>query len=262
MKMPGDKFIPSASREREVDRLLDASRRAAAGRGSSITELRPGHAIAKNETGAALGFGKPAMLYSDRQPLNGGGSPLRDWDPSKLMYRLGPAIKCTNGLTSNPLSVAVTTEPIANGATGVVAISGLAIVIQQMTTTMSYFRPHAGNNIVTSNWGWGRLVAEVPSGDFTNVIDLGQRWMVTKYTITSRTGSLIMANVDSDNVWAFNSRVFDTHGIAFWQEPGDSGRCEWNGSQWQIIDTFCTDEALTPEVPDPADDPPPFVPPE
>jgi hypothetical protein len=104
------------------------------------------------------------------------------------------------------------------------------------------------------------LVAEVPTGDFTNVVDLSQRWMTTKYVITSRDGSAITANVDASNLNAFSSRVFDTHGIAFWQEPGDSGRCEWNGSQWQIIDTFCSDESTTPTVPDPAPDPDPVEP--
>jgi hypothetical protein len=240
MKIRGDKFRPSAKRERELDRLLDRTRREGSGfRRPDGAPLRTGHVLAKNETGGALGFGVPAMLSTEYRLLNPLGTPIKDWDAQKLLYRLVPAINMVTGLSYSMTSVAITTEPIAAGAIGVVAIEGLAVSTVSISPA-SFFRPTVGS-VTTSGWGWGRLIADSPGSENFTVVDLSACNFIARYEITGISGGTITAKIDPGHASEFSSTLLDTYSIASWQVVGDTGQCTWNGNAWVITNPWCAD---------------------
>jgi hypothetical protein len=135
--------------------------------------------------------------------------------------------------------VAITTEPIADGATGIVALSGLAVATVYPGVN-GHYRPATGNIVTASRWGWGRLV-HADAGAGYGVVDMSPAKFVTKYEITGISGSTINATIDVGHSYEFADVLFDPHGIASWQTTGDVGQCEWSGSQWQIINPWCAE---------------------
>jgi hypothetical protein len=235
----GDKFQPSAERERLVNNLIRDSRQQRTDfRAGDVLPLRPGHALAKNETGADLGFGKPAMLYINRFLGLPAPEPNKEWDTSKFLYRLGPSVSMTSTDPFPPCSVAVTIEPIKDGEIGEVAISGLAAVTALSPQVGSYYRPCAGNIVSTGGWGWGRFVARSNDAN-TNIVDLSAFSLITTYQITSISSGTITAKLDPGDTYEFTTTIFDDHSIAAWQVAGDKGLVQFTGATWSIIIPWC-----------------------
>jgi hypothetical protein len=202
--------------------------------------LRPGLAFAKNETGADLGFAKPAPLYINRTALSPTALPVKDWDTQKFLYRLGPAVSMTSANPSPPSSMAVTTEPIANNEIGIVAISGVAAVYVNWPALGAYLKPCTGNVVASGRWGWGRLLSYTDDNN-TSIVDLSSVFLQTVYEITAISSGTITAKIDPGDTYEYSDTLYDNNSIAAWQVVGDKGLCQWSGSQWQIIVPWCVE---------------------
>lgn len=205
------------------------------GSGSRRATLPLGHVMATNNSGADLAFGS-AALYVDNAFLNTEGSPRADWDPRKGALTL----VALQNILSNPTTpiggMAITTEPIADGKMGQVAIAGLAVLILA-GTTVGYVRP-AGSTLVRDHWGFGRILTYDTDEDFA-IVNLSDSRFQVFYTLTANmaAGSANATLSPAANSWS--TTVHDPHGIAAWQTTGDTGFVEWRGDRWCVTIPLC-----------------------
>ena len=237
MPFPGDKFKPSASREREVTKLLEAARGDAASFGvRGLDGLGPGHVIAKNTTGADLAIGKAALIPAGS---TGGVSsqeqiPRKDSSYQKGCYTLKALTPLITGANPYFESLAVTVEPIPNNKFGRVAIAGLAVA--NYPAQHGFVNPAAGN-VSWGLFGLAKVVTCMPatgSSDFS-VWDLSCRAMQAVYTLTTNWSS----GYATATIAGASTQLLDTNGIATWQVNGDKGMAVYTGGNWVVITPWC-----------------------
>jgi len=241
MTFPGDKFRPSAAREREVTKLLEAARGNAASFGvPGLDGLGPGHVIAKNETGADLAICKAALIPAGSTPgvSTQEASPRVDPEYRKGYYTLKALTPLVTD--ANPFfeSLAVTLEPIKDGKFGRVAIAGLAVAND--TPPSGFVQPIAGN-VTGGVFGLARVVANTSglsgSAGF-GIWDLSCRSMQSSYTLTTNWGAGA-ATATIGGAAGYSTLIRDPFNIATWQVNGDKGWCVYNGGVWQVINPWC-----------------------
>ena len=238
-RIAGEKFKPSASRERELDRLLRDAREGRTGLESpDSASLRPGHVLAKNDTGSDLAFGKGALVlglpgaYVTSEP-----TPRKDHAYQKGYYSL----KVLKNIVSDPASeypssLAITVEPIRSGEIGLVAIAGLAICADALGGT-GYVRPNGTSLVGGSNWGLARIVTQ-ESGSGFSVLNLDdQNWWAV-YLLTASIATSPNAKIDP-GATEFATTVYDDQSIAAWQVSGDKGLAVYDGNRWEIRVPWC-----------------------
>lgn len=236
MPFPGDKFKPSAAREREVTKILEAARGDAASFGvRGLDGLGPGHVIAKNETGADLAIGKAALIPTGS---SGGVSsqeqiPRKDPSYQKGYYTLKALTPLISGANPYFESLAVTVEPIPNNKFGRVAIAGLAIATVNLQH--GFVTPTAGN-VSSGFFGLARVVTCMPGGSSSfSVWDLSCRAMQAIYTLTTNWSS----GSATATIAGASTQLFDNNGIASWQVNGDKGMAVYTGGVWTVITPWC-----------------------
>lgn len=235
MPFPGDKFRPSAAREREVTKLIETARGERVSFGVPLPDqLAPGHVIAKNETGSDLGIGKAALI-----PVNGVSSqelvPRKDPEYRKGYYTLKALTPIVSGANPHYESMAITVEPIKDGKLGRVAIAGLAIANYSIQS--GFVHPVAGN-VAGGMFGLAKVIATTvgAQGDAGfGVWDLSCRAMQAPYTLTGNWG----VNGASATIAGYATQVYDTNAIAGWQVTGDKGIAVYLGGNWQVINPWC-----------------------
>ena len=247
MTFPGDKFRPSAAREREVTKLIEAARGQRASFDTPLLDgLGPGHVIAKNDTGADLAVGKGALIPADTDSGVSSQEALPRRDPSYqkgyyTLKALAPLFTDTNNYFE---SLAITLEPIKAGRFGRVAIAGLAVVDQYL--------PHGfvfplNNSLGYGMYGLAKVVAnhQSPGVGTFSIVDLSARAMQARYGLTSNWDALsdsATAQIGTDSL--FTTQIFDTYNIATWQVNGDQGIAVYEKGIWRVINPWC----VVPEV--------------
>lgn len=232
MPFPGDKFKPSADRERHITKLLESARGERASFGvPTLDGLAPGHAIAKNDTGADLFFSKPVFLEKQGF-INTERSPRVDLEYRRGRYTLKPWVPVVDDMRVSRM--AVTMEPIKAGALGVVAIAGLAICDEAAGT--GFIAPSA-TGTSAGMFGFAKVVSSPSDGNF-GVVDLSDTSSLAVYTITAITAGTITASFYAPP-GTYTTIIYDVHNIAGWQVVGDRGLAFWTGSQWHIITPWC-----------------------
>lgn len=247
MFYPGQKYRPSASRENEIDRLLrDARADSGSYSRGDLARMPMGHIMAKNESGADLGFAKAAMYYFDRYRTGTNGA--NDWDMRKDYVLLAPF----NDVISYPIpsnnfygGMAVTLEPIANNEFGRVAVAGLAILAEGSNAVNPvYLAPFtAVPKIRSTYWGYARVLADDPS--YFSLVDLSDRNLTTQYVLTSNmsapsNGDAAATLGGGASVHTWSTRVYDPHSLAGFQRTGDKGWCHYIRDRWVVTVPFCT----------------------
>jgi hypothetical protein len=236
MTFPGDKFRPSAAREREVTKLIEAARGNAASFGvPGLDGLGPGHVIAKNETGADLEICKAALVPQGVGVFSAESTPRKDPSYQKAYYVLKALTPLVSG--ANPFfeSLAVTLEPIKDGKFGRVAIAGLAVV--NGSPAAGFVMPIAGA-LSGGLFGLAKVVVTPSSGSF-GVWDLSCRAMQARYTLTTNwTGSAATATIGEAGL-GYSTLIYDTFNIAGWQVNGDKGWAVYDGGFWRVINPWC-----------------------
>lgn len=199
-----------------------------------------GHMLAKNSTGANLGFGDAAM-YRETGYTNTTGPTKRDYD----MRRDFLTLVQLDDLTSNPATpfggMAIALEPIENNQMGRVAIAGLAIVNMYSTTIdRVYLQPTStAPRLRASYWGFGRVLAINASPAFS-LVDLSDRKLQVAYTLTANMSSQSATATLGDQGGAtWTTTVHDPHNIAAFQLNGQKGFAEWRGDRWVVTIPFC-----------------------
>lgn len=242
MPFPGDKFRPSAARERELTKIIEAARGQRASFGvPGLDGLGPGHVIAKNETGAKLEFGKGALIPADTDNgvSNQEALPRRDPSYQKGFYTLKALAPLYTDTNTYFESLAITLEPIEEGKFGRVAIAGLAVVDQYL--------PHGfvfplSNTLGYGMYGLAKVVAnhQSPGVGTFSIVDLSARAMQARYTMTTNWDALsdsATAQIGTDSL--FTTQIFDTYNIATWQVNGDSGIAVYEKGIWKVINPWC-----------------------
>jgi len=235
----GEKFRPSASREREVDRLLRDAREGRTGLESPNNfAMRPGHVLAKNNTGADLAFGKAAFIaglggaYVTSEPV-----PRKDWNYQKGYYTLTVLQNITSDPVSDyPSSLAITVEPIKSNEFGIVAIAGLAVCSEGLGG-IGYARPY-NTQLVSGNWGMARIVTQESTSSFS-ILNLDDHQWFAPYKLTAALGTSSNAKIDPGGAAEYTTTVYDDQSIASWQVVGDKGLAFYSGSRWQIRVPWC-----------------------
>jgi len=232
---PGDIIKPSASREREITKLLEAARGERASFGvDGRYKMEPGHVLVRNDTGADLGFGKAAMIkgsgYFDQDPL-----PRRNPDYRTGFYSAVALAPTTHLMSPDFTRIGLAVEPIKNEKFGLMAIAGLAIATYP--SLMGYVQPITGG-VAQGMFGYAKVVATSHLGlsvprDFS-VWDLSTQNMYNVYELLT---------IGTDKLAAlqggYQSRVMDPYNIASWQVVGDKGLVYWNGQTWDIVSPWC-----------------------
>ena len=233
MPFPGDKFRPSAAREREVTKLIETARGERVSFGVPLPDqLAPGHVIAKNETGSNLAIGKAALIRTVGGYFNTEQIPRKDPEYRKGYYRLSALTPLVSG--ANPFfeSLAVAVEAIPDGKLGRVAVSGLVIATYSIQD--GYVYPNAANSIAGGFFGLAKVVATEPNSSFA-VWDLSSRAMQASYTLTSNWA----AGAASGTIGGYATQIYDTENIATWQVNGDRGMAVYTGGFWKVINPWC-----------------------
>jgi hypothetical protein len=237
MTFPGDKFRPSAAREREVTKLIEAARGERASFDTPLLDgLGPGHVIAKNDTGADLEICKAALIPGGSTPgiSTQEASPRVDPAYQKGYYTLKALTPIIS--EANPWfeSLALTIEPIKQGRFGRVAIAGLAVANYSVSSGFAY--PTAGS-VGSGAFGLARIVANTSglsgSAGF-GIWDLSCRSMQASYTLTSNWGAVTTATIAGAS-----TRILDPFNIAGWQVNGDKGWALYDGGFWRVINPWC-----------------------
>jgi len=239
MTFPGDKFRPSAAREREVTKLIEAARGNAASFGvPGLDGLGPGHVIAKNETGANLAIGKAALIPQAGNPpgvSSQEASPRKDPSYQKAYYTLKALTPLISGANPHFESMAVTIEPIPDGKFGRVAIAGLAVADYSIAS--GFVMPIAGS-VVGSAFGLAKIVANTSglSGDAGfGIWDLSCRAMQASYTLTTNWA----AGSATATIAGYSTQILDSFNIATWQVNGDKGWAIYDTGFWRVINPWC-----------------------
>lgn len=236
---PGDNWKPSASREREVTRLLEAARGERASFGvPGKTKMEPGHVLVRNDTGADLEFGKFAMITHDGyfdQDL----SPRKDPEYRSGFYKSVALAPIISNMTPRFERMGVTVEPIPNNKFGIMAIAGLAVCTYGFTT--GYIAPIPGNNVLAGMFGFAKVVAYPQRGNNFCVVDMSCHNMYAPYKLTAISGGGRTARFAESLTpsSSYTSAVYDDYGIASWQVVDDGGLAFWNGSKWVIVVPWC-----------------------
>jgi hypothetical protein len=233
---PGDIIKPSASREREITKLLEAARGERASFGiNGRSRLEPGHVLVRNDTGADLGFGKAAMIrrlgYYDQDPL-----PRREPEYRTGFYSAVALAPTVEAMTPSVARMGLAVEPIKQDKFGVVAISGLAVAAY--TSALGYVQPVTGG-VFAGMFGFARIVSVPQAGqsaprDF-GIWDLSAHNPYNVYEITAISGGAKTATLEG----GYSSVIKDNHGIATWQVVGDKGLVFWDGQFWVIVSPWC-----------------------
>ena len=241
MPFPGDKFRPSAARERELTKIIEAARGQRASFGvPGMDGLGPGHVIAKNETGADLEICKAALIPAGSTDGVSAqeASPRKDPSYQKGYYTLKALTPLVTD--ANPFfeSLAVTLEPIKDGRFGRVAIAGLAVANDSPPS--GFVQPLAGS-VSGGAFGLARIVANTsgPSGGAGfGIWDLSCRAMQASYTLTTNwaAGS---ATATIGGAIGYSTLIRDPFNIATWQVNGDKGWCVYVSGVWQVINPWC-----------------------
>lgn len=248
MYYPGQKYRPSAARENEIDRLL---RDARAGSGSymrgDLARMPLGHILAKNESGADLGFAAPTIYYFDDYVVP--GSVSDNWDMRTNFLRLAPFANVVSepGIGLRYGGMAVTQEPIAQNQIGVVAIAGLSVlspnqpVSDEVLRDSRYVAPFAPPLYERrSYWGFMRLLAYDTDRQWA-IVDLSDRHLTTQYVLTANMNVSATATLGGGaSPYTWTTTVHDVHALAGYQRTGDKGWCEWRGDRWVVTIPFCT----------------------
>lgn len=243
-RIAGEKFKPSASRERELDRLLRDAREGRTGLESPDGKNMPlGHMYAKNMTDQDLDWGTVVMYHG----ANGfystqlAGSGRRDWDMRKdyLELRLPTDL---NSNASNPFGgMAFTLEKIKVNEIGRVAVAGLAILnatpVSPGDDNFRYLQPDPDIGSTYSYWGFGRALAWRAG---TAVVDLSDRHFQAVYQLTANMASnSANATLGLQGGRTWTTTVHDLHGVAGFQKSGNKGIAEWQGKQWVVKVAYC-----------------------
>jgi len=242
MTFPGDKFKPSASREREITKLIEAARGNAASFGvPSLDGLGPGHVIAKNETGADLAIGKAALIPTGSTPgiSSQEATPRVDPEYRKGFYTLKALTPLVSG--ANPFfeSLAVTIEPIKDGRFGRVAIAGLAVA--NYTSPSGFVMPIAGN-VSGGFFGLARIVTNTSGRDGSagfSIWDLSCRSMQARYTLTTNWAAGSATATIGEFGSTYSTQILDSFNIATWQVNGDQGMAIYSTGFWRVITPWC-----------------------
>jgi hypothetical protein len=235
MTFSGDRFKPSAKREREVTRLIQERRGQLASVGvPDIRSMQPGHVIAKNETGADLGIGKAALVRIAEGYFNTETIPRKDPEYRRGYYRLSALTPCVSGETPFFESMAVAIEPIQNGKFGVVAIEGLAIA-NYAAPQSGFVHPISGNNVAGSMFGFAKVVTKPQDGLHFAVWDLSCRAMQAPYELTTNWS----AGSATATIGNWSTPILDSFNIASWQTTGDKGMAVWMSGYWHVITPWC-----------------------
>ena len=236
---PGDTWKPSASREREVTRLLEAARGERASFGvPGKTKMEPGHVLVRNDTGEDLKFGKFAMITHDGyfdQDL----SPRKDSEYRSGFYKAVALAPIISNMSPRVQRMGVTVEPIANTKFGIMAVAGLAVCTYSFDK--GYIAPASGTAFWIGMFGFARVVAMPQRGSGFCVVDMSGHNMYAPYTLTavdaiSRTARFAGPAAASAS---YTSLIYDVYGIASWQVVGDGGLAYWTGEQWEIVVPWC-----------------------
>jgi hypothetical protein len=237
MTFSGDRFKPSAKREREVTRLIQERRGQLASVGvPDIRSMQPGHVIAKNETGADLAIGKAALVRIGQGYFNTEAIPRKDPEYRRGYYRLSALTPCVSGQTPYFESFAVAFEPIPDGKFGVVAIEGLAIA-NYSSPQDGFVHPISGNNVAGSMFGFAKVVTTPQDGLGFSVWDLSCRAMQAPYELTTNWAAATRTATATIGNWS--TQVRDVHNIASWQVTGDKGMAVWTDGMWDVITPWC-----------------------
>jgi hypothetical protein len=238
MPFPGDKFKPSASREREVTKLLEAARGERVSFGvPSLDGLGPGHVIAKNTTGADLAIGKAALIPAGNTlgVSSQEVSPRKDMEYRKGYYTLKALTPLVTPADPFFESFALTLEPIPNRKFGRVAIAGLAVA--NYTNSHGFVFPISGG-IGSGIFGLAKVVANTSGTEGSSafaVWDLSCRAMQANYSLTSNWSG----GAASATIGGYSTQIGDVHNIAQWQVNGDKGMAVYLGGVWQVITPWC-----------------------
>lgn len=248
MYHPGQKYRPSAARENEIDRLL---RDARAGSGSymrnDLARMPMGHVLAKNESGADLGFAAATIYYFDDLVVPDLAS--NNWDMRDNFLRLAPFADVVSepGTGLRYGGMAVTQEPIAQNQIGVVAIAGPSIFSPKQSINdnvlrdsryVAPFAPPLYDRL--SYWGFMRILCYDSNPQYA-IVDLSDRHLTTQYVLTANMNSSATATLGGGaSAYTWTTTVHDVHALAAFQRTGDKGWCEWRGDRWVVTVPFCT----------------------
>jgi hypothetical protein len=246
----GQPFRPSASRENEIEKMLRDYRAGRLEYKTKEKEPMPmGHMLAKNETGADLEFGSPAM-YRERSYKS--TSNYTEWDVRRDVLVLSPAdtLKTNVGQNAKFGGMVVALEPIASNELGRVAVSGLALVNGVADQPASkgnwqYLAPNVNNQIRFSYWGFARVLARqapqlIDTDGTMSLVDLSSKHFQAAYQLKQNfIGNTALATLgEGGHTW--DTHVVDLYNIAATvQRAGNKGFCEWRGEQWIATIPFC-----------------------
>lgn len=235
MFRPGQTFVPSASRENDVTRMLREWKSGTFGGYQSRATMPLGHIMAKNTSGADLAFGDCA-LYEKTGFSNTEELPRADWDPRKGYITL-LALQNINSTASPSIGgMAIAIEPIADGEFGTVAIAGPAVCMIT-ASDVGYIRPN-GSTAIRDHWGFARILTYDADSEFA-IVDLSDTRFQVFYNLTANmsAGSAAATLCPGGSSWS--TTVHDPHLIATWQVSGDSGFAEWRGDKWCVTIPLC-----------------------
>jgi hypothetical protein len=236
MTFSGDRFKPSAKREREITRLIQERRGQLASVGvPDIRSMQPGHVIAKNETGADLAIGKAALVRIAQGYFNTEAIPRKDPEYRRGYYRLSALTPCVSGETPYFESMAVSIEPILNGRFGVVAIAGLAIATYGAPQD-GFVHPISGS-VAGGMFGFAKVVTTPEIAVDFSVWDLSCRAMQAPYELTTNWAAASRTATATIGNWS--TQIRDIHNIASWQVIGDKGMAVWTEGKWDVITPWC-----------------------
>ena len=233
----GQKFKPSASRERQISRLLKTQRQQSTGAiAQQKAPLPTGRVYARNSTGVLLDFGDAAWVDDYTHPdttIRDGSATgvatlvvLDDVDPANPRY--GLAIAC---------------EPIASNDFGIVAVAGVAVCKHLNTGDGQWLRPDGATGLTYDDWGVARLIVEIDT-DFA-VVDLSsvsnEYHRVFELTAAVSMGSSSAADIrDMDDTTVIETAtVYDPVGMFDGLAIGKKGICVRQNGKYYIIQAEC-----------------------
>lgn len=238
MEFAGQRFKPSAKREREITRVLRDSRVGTQSfQNVGLDGTSPNHIVAKNSTGTDLAFGQAVQW----DYINYAETARREWNVSAKAaadLRVNPSVGAGGVYQFN---CAITIKPIKAGEFGIVAINGPAYYNKAAAATI-WLRPSASTvDLVADVWGCCRVLAV---GSDYSIVDLSQVNLVAPYKITGSTWTVgppptIGATISPDSSAPYSAAVADQYGIAAWQTTDDRGMATWDGTKWVVTQPFC-----------------------
>ncbi len=235
---PGDTIKPSASREREVTRLLEAARGERASFGvNGRYKMEPGHVLVRNDTGADLEFGKAALIETNGWFEND-VIPRKDPEYRTGFYKAISLRPMVSLMSPRVERMGLAVEPIKDGKFGVMAIAGLAVATYGMSS--GYIAPLT-NNIASTMFGFAKVVANPNRFGYHEVWDLSCHNPYCPYELTARGSTSFTADIVLTPFAGgrYSSAIYDPYNIAKWQVVGDTGIVYWAADRWIIVTPWC-----------------------